>query len=316
MPPEPVGVESADHLAVFVGGAEVNTAIGVRRLGIDAGWLGRVGADPFGRRVVTALEREGVESSLVVIDPQAPTGFYVREWLPDGARRPYYYRRDAAGAQLSSRDWPQPWPPKLPTPIVLHVTGITVALAAAAEEALHAIIDRAVSLGATISVDPNYRRALWPDEKRARAALARLARRADLLLLSEDDAQVLFETVDAAAIFSAADDLGVSDVVFKRGARGAIVRCRGLEREIAPEIAARAVDPVGAGDAYNAGFLAATMRGLDFEIAGRCGAWCGARAVEHVGENSGYPLLAELPDDLRAAFAASMKSMEGNKSRG
>jgi 2-dehydro-3-deoxygluconokinase len=316
MPPEPISVEAADRLAVFVGGAEINVAIGVRRLGIEAGWLGRVGADPFGRRVVSVLEREGVETSMVLVDPRAPTGLYVREWLPDGARRPYYYRYNAAGAQLSACDWPQPWPSKLQAPRILHVTGITVALSPSAEEALHEIIDRAVALGATISVDPNYRSALWPDVPRARAALTRLAHRANLLLLSEEDAHVLFETDDPAAVFSAASDRGVSDLVFKRGARGAIVRYRGQTHEVAPEIAAREVDPVGAGDAFNAGFLAAIMRGLNSEIAGRCGAWCGARAVEQVGENEGYPLLAELPDDLRAAFAASTEAMERNELRG
>jgi 2-dehydro-3-deoxygluconokinase len=195
----------------------------------------------------------------------------------------------------------------------LHVTGITVALSSSAEEALHEIIDRAVALGASISIDPNYRSALWPDGQRAREALTRLARRADLLLLSEEDALVLFETADPVAIFSAASDCGVSDVVFKRGARGAIVRHGGQMLEVAPEIATRDVDPVGAGDAFDAGFLAAIMRGLSPQIAGRCGAWCGARAVEQVGENDGYPTLAELPADLRAAFAASM---ERNESRG
>lgn len=310
MPPEPISVEAADRLAVFVGGAEVNTAIGVRRLGIEAGWLGRVGADPFGRRVVATLEREGVESSMVVVDPQAPTGFYVREWLPDGVRRPYYYRRNAAGAQISAHDWPQPWPSNLPIPSVVHVTGITVALAPSAEEALHEIVDRAVALGATISIDPNYRSALWSDERRAREALTRLARRADLLLLSEEDALVLFESPDPAVVFSGADEWGVSDVVLKRGARGATVRYGGRAHDVAPEIAALEADPVGAGDAFNAGFLAATMRCLGTEIAGRCGAWCGARAVERVGENEGYPMLAELPADLRDAFAASMEGSE------
>ena len=316
MPPEPISIEAADQLAVFVGGAEINIAIGVRRLGIEAGWLGRVGADPFGRRVVNVLEREGVETSMVVVDPQAPTGLYVREWLPDGARRPYYYRHNAAGAQLSAGDWPQPWPSNLPVPSVLHVTGITVALTPAAEEALHEIIDRAVALGATISVDPNYRSALWSDPQKARTSLVRLSRRANLLLLSEEDALVLFDTTDPAAIFAAADDWGVSDVVFKRGARGAIVRYRGREHVVAPEVASREADPVGAGDGFNAGFLAAIMRGLDSETAGRCGAWCGARAVEQVGEHNGYPSLAKLPADLRTAFAASMESMERNELRG
>lgn len=316
MPNEPIGIDAADSLAIRVGGAEINTAIGVRRLGVAAGWLGRVGDDPFGRRVLATLEREGVERALAIVDPDAPTGLYVREWLADGRRRPYYYRRGAAGARLAADDWPQPWPHGVPLPNVVHATGITLAISATSSAALHAILDRAVDAGATISIDPNYRPALWPDATRAREALAHLARRADLLLLSEDDARALFGSDDPVVALAAAGELGASTVVFKRGARGAVVRHRGRDCEIAAAKVAREVDPVGAGDAFNAGFLAAIARGLDAELAARCGAWCGARAVECVGENDGYPTLADLPEDLRVAVTASTTSIERNEPRG
>lgn len=310
MPVDPVEIDVADALAIRVGGAEINTAIGVRRLGVAAGWLGRVGDDPFGRRVLAALEGEGVERALAVVDPDAPTGLYVREWLPDGRRRPYYYRLGAAGARLSPDDWPQPWPRGVPTPTVVHATGITLALSPTSQAALHAILDRAANVGAFVSIDPNYRRALWPDAARAREALVQLARRSDVLLLSEDDALALFESDDPAVVLAAAAELGVSNVVFKRGARGAMVRYDGREYEIVPEVVTREVDPVGAGDAFNAGFLAATACGLDAGLAGRCAAWCGARAVERLGEHEGYPTLAELPEDVRSAFAAAMERNE------
>lgn len=298
VPEDPVALDETSHLVAHVGGAEVNTAIGVSRLGVAAAWLGRVGDDPLGRRVIRALESEGVDTSLVVVDPTAPTGLYLREWLPDGLRRPYYYRHASAGARLSADDWPTQWPTTVPT--VLHVTGITTALSATATHALRSMVAKAVALGCLISVDPNYRSRLWPDEAMARKRLRELASVSDVLLFSEEDAALLFDTTEPAQVMRAVRELGVDSAVFKRGPAGAIA-WRGDERvEVEGETVTAAVDPVGAGDGFNAGFLAATMHGLGVREAARCGAWCGARAVEQVGESTGYPTLAELPADLRA----------------
>jgi 2-dehydro-3-deoxygluconokinase len=305
MPSRPVGIEHADELQLFTGGAEVNAAIGVRRLGVSAAWLGRVGDDPLGRRVVRALEHEGVDTSLVVVDRDAPTGLYLREWLPDGVRRPYYYRHAGAGARLSAGDWPESWPATLPRPTVLHVTGITVALSETAAEAVRVMIGRARALGCAVSVDPNHRAPLWSDSAEAHRALRDLVAQADVLLLSEEDAQVLFGTTDPQTVLDQAGSLGPRQVVLKRGARGAFVGVDGTPVEITPQPALPSVDPVGAGDGFDAGYLAATMLGIDPIAAARCGAWCGARAVEQLGEHTGYPTRAELPTELAALFTAA-----------
>jgi 2-dehydro-3-deoxygluconokinase len=301
-PHEPVSLEETADLAVHIGGAELNTAIGVRRLGLEVSWLGRIGDDPLGRRVLRTLRAAGVHTETAVLDPGAPTGLYLREWLPDGLRRPYYYRQGSAGSRLRAEDWPDPWPSGVPRPTVLHVTGITSALSATAAGAITAMLAESAVLGCLISVDPNYRPVLWPEEAVARQRLRELVSMAGLVLLSEDDAQLLFGSTDPDVVRDALQALSVPLAVFKRGAAGAIA-WRGADTVEVPAERVRAVDPVGAGDGFNAGFLAATMLGLDLDLAMRCGAWCGARAVERVGDNAGYPTLDELPDDLRAALS-------------
>jgi len=303
LPSEPEAIDDCGELRLYTGGAELNTAVGVSRLGVPSAWLGRVGNDPLGRRVSRTLEREGVLLDLVVVDTEAPTGLYLREWLPDGVRRPYYYRSEGAGTRLHSSDWPVSWPAALPAPTVVHLTGITAALSESANEALQFMIERGRDAGALISVDPNYRPSLWPDPDRARELLGALVERADVVLLSEDDALLLAGSTEPERVLAALPGRHRA-VVCKRGDKGAIAW--GLEGRAAVDASpiSRMVDPVGAGDGFNAGFLASLMNGASLADCLRCGAWCGARAVEVLGEHDGYPMLDDLPDNLRGLLTA------------
>jgi hypothetical protein len=85
-PKTPTGLHRAPALRMHPGGAEVNLAVGLARLGISAEWVGRVGDDPLGRLVLDALRAEGV-TARATLDGDRPTGLYLREWLPDGTRR-------------------------------------------------------------------------------------------------------------------------------------------------------------------------------------------------------------------------------------
>ena len=83
-PPDPVPLDEARTLLIDIGGAEANLAIALCRLGHSARFISRVGDDPFGRRVRAVLSTEGVDTSALLIDPEAPTGVFFREWLVDG----------------------------------------------------------------------------------------------------------------------------------------------------------------------------------------------------------------------------------------
>jgi 2-dehydro-3-deoxygluconokinase len=294
-----VPLAEAAELRLLVGGSEVNFAIGVRRLGLEAAWIGRLGDDPMGRRILDSLAREGVHTRWVSVDPKRPTGLYLREWLADGRRRAYYYRTGSAATALTAADVPAAavrqarW---------LHVTGITVALGAGPRAAVMKSIDHARRFGVPVSFDPNYRPALWRDRD-ARSELHEIAERSDVLLLSAEEAELVFDTTDARTILDRRSGSRTQVVVVKHGDEGATAADQGHDVVAAPLDLGEAVDPVGAGDGFDAGFVVARLAGADLAQAVDVGNYVGACAVRELGEHA-YPNLQELPSALRAAVTS------------
>jgi 2-dehydro-3-deoxygluconokinase len=300
LPTRSVAIEDAPTLELAVGGAELNFAVGVRRLGLPAAWVGCVGDDPLGRIVLRCLEAEGVDRQWIRVDPQRPTGLYLREWLPDGVRRPYYYRRESAALGLG----PAMWPSEALTDVSwLHLTGITVALGSNPRRAVEHAVAWANDRGVRISFDPNYRPWLWSGAG-ARKDLGRLAALSDVLLMSEEDAELLYGTRDPERALQRAHATGVEVAVMKLGDQGAIASDGSGVQASAPSSAAAVVDPVGAGDGFNAGFVVGMLSSQDLGHALALGNHVGARAVERVGEHT-YPFLDELPPELRRVLGGA-----------
>lgn len=267
------------HSAAFrltVAGAESNVAIGAARLGATVAFTGRVGDDEFGRLALNTLRGEGVDVSSVVTDDGAPTGLMVKEHRLPGLVDVAYYRSGSAGARLTPDDLPVEL---IRGADVLHVSGITPALSVSAREAVFA----AVSLASWVSVDVNYRSRLWPPDE-ARPVLTDLVARADVVFAGEDEASLLTGSPDPAPLAR----LGPSEVIIKRGAGGCVAQCD--EHLIACDARrVRAVDAVGAGDAFAAGYLADRAAGHDAATALRTAVVTGAFAVTRQGDWEGLP---------------------------
>lgn len=278
-------------------GAELNTAVGLARLGHRAAYAGRVGDDPFGEEVRATLLAEGVDARGLVVDESAPTGMITRDC--DGARRirVVYHRAGAAGSRLTAADLDAL---PLAGARLLHVTGITPGLSASAREATFAAVAAARDAGVPVSFDPNYRAKLWSRDEAA-PVLRELAASAEIVLTSEDEGAWLagLDGERLARIASYFHTAGARIVVIKRGADGALVSVDGAVHEVAPLPVAHVHDPVGAGDAFDAGFLSGWLDGLDPAAAARRGAACGAAVVQVAGDVEGLPTRAEL-DDLLA----------------
>src|SRR3712207_5001054 len=88
-----------------VGGAELNVAVGLSRLGHRVGWTGRLGEDEFGKEILAIARGEGVDVSRATIDPDGPTGIYFKEWRALDQVRVYYYRGDFAGRRVRFGDF-------------------------------------------------------------------------------------------------------------------------------------------------------------------------------------------------------------------
>lgn len=250
-PDPPAPLREGPRLALDVGGAESNVAIWLATLAATAGeprrvaWCGRVGADPVGELVRRRLAAAGVDTSLVETDPAAPTGIYLKDPGPDRTRV-YYYRRGSAAAAMGRRMLAG-----LPPVRVLHLSGITAALSdPCADLVRHALADRPVP-GALTSFDVNYRPALWPVAA-AGPVLAELANTADLVFVGRDEAETLWGAGTPEQIRAVL--AGPATLVVKDGPVAAYAHQAGRwHTEPAPPVPV--VEPVGAGDAFAAGYL-------------------------------------------------------------
>lgn len=286
-------------LSLSVAGAESNVAIGLARLGHGVAWIGRVGDDELGALVLRTLRAENVDVSGAVTDPARPTGLILFERRTGDVTRVQYYRSGSAGSGLVPADLMSVLAPAsalsaIDRPGILHVTGITPALSPSAARAVRYGAERAREAGRVVSFDVNYRSRLWSAED-ARAALRPLAAAAGTIFGSAQELALL--TADPAAEPHAAAGellrLGVQAVVLKRGSDGATAYTADGETSVAAR-SVRAVDVIGAGDAFVAGYLSGILDGLGTDGRLQRAAAVSAFAVGSTGDWEGLPTRTEL----------------------
>jgi 2-dehydro-3-deoxygluconokinase len=241
-----------------VGGAESNVACHLAGLGVASAWVSAVGDDAFGRAVVDFVGGYGVDVSRVRFDPDRPTGLYVKESDASGSPVRYYRRGSAAsgmGPELVA-DLP------LDGVQVVHTSGITPALS----DSCLALMRELVALTRKthlLSFDLNWRPKLWAG--RDPAVLRELAAAADIVLVGADEAETVWGAGDPDAIRKLLPE--PATLVVKQAERGATLiehdPDTGADRPAVfqPALRVDVVEPVGAGDAFAAGFLAATLSG-------------------------------------------------------
>jgi 2-dehydro-3-deoxygluconokinase len=252
---------TSDLFTITPGGAETNVAGHLAALGQAVSWLGRLGTDPLGDRVIAAVEAAGVDTLQVVRDPSARTGVYFKDRIPGESSRVYYYRLLSAASRMSTDDLAR-W--KIPRGAWVHTSGITPALSTSCDELVQSVLDRANAAGYTVSFDVNHRAALWANGSGG-PRLRDLAARATVVFVGLDEAETLWGTATAEAV---AEFLpSVPHLVVKDSDREAVEFVRGEDGETTvhrePARFVDVVEPVGAGDAFAAGYLAAYLSGAD-----------------------------------------------------
>uniref|UniRef100_A0AAU3IEE6 Sugar kinase n=1 Tax=Streptomyces sp. NBC_01393 TaxID=2903851 RepID=A0AAU3IEE6_9ACTN len=273
-----------------IGGAESNVACVLARAGHSVRWVGRVGADGFGDHLVEAITAYGVDTSAVRRDPARPTGVYFRTAgdRATGAHEVAYYRAGSAASAMTARNTDLA---AARSGRVLHLSGITAALSDGCLALMRELT--APRPGRPlVSFDVNHRPGLWRDHPEGPRVLLDLARRADLVFVGDDEARDAWGLRGAHAIREALPEPDV--LVVKDGKAGAVVfdrttagstggtetagnavraegRTAGGGGECGEDVAGAVFVPalrvdvvaaVGAGDAFAAGFLSATLRGL------------------------------------------------------
>ena len=313
-PVQAVPLHQATELHCGIGGAESNVAMGLAAMGLDSHWVGRVGRDGFGTRILNELSGHGVGVAGVEVDPALPTGLYVKvpaqESDPDGGSSVLYYRQGSAASAMGRETLANPVVAGLlEGAALIHLSGITAALSPECLELIEAVLT-APRNGRTISFDVNWRAALWAG--RDRSVLQRMANLADVVLVGKDEAEHAFGTTDEAELRRLLPDPDV--LVVKNEAISAIALNRNGSRDEVPALSVDVVEPVGAGDSFAAGYLSGMLFGLDQKASLRRGHVAAACTLTVHGDRGPLPEAAQLAAILASTDAewAAIRVADGH----
>jgi sugar/nucleoside kinase (ribokinase family) len=263
----------AKGCGLTLGGSSAITAFNLSKLGASVGFVGVVGQDLFGRFVEERLASAGIDLTALRRDRSEKTGITI--WCQHGRRRAgMTYLGTIAALRPSDVK-----PSYLCQARHLHVGAYFLLNGFHAGSA--AVFRKAKRLGMTTSLDCNFD----PTEKWD-SGIREILKAVDVFLPNETEAMRLTK---AKSVRIAAQELAklARTVVVKMGARGALV-CAGAETFRVPAVKARVVDATGAGDSFNAGFLACYLRGGTLAESARAGVEAGARSVQFIGGTAAF----------------------------
>ncbi len=247
-------------------GDSLSTALYLQRLGAKVRYFTALGTDPFSEELLQNWVREGLDVSLVLRDPARLPGLHAIRSDDRGAPCVYQWRQQAAVRQLFKLAWIDTALQAAADCDLLYLTGVTLSLFDATERRRWVELATQVRRrGGRVAFDPNYRPKGWASAAEARAAMAIIAPLVSILLTTNDDEKLLFGHRRTADSVSHWRNAGVEEVVVKLGSEGAAVHgIAGSMLVTVPDVV-QIVDSTGAGDSFNAAYLAARLGGATME---------------------------------------------------
>jgi 2-dehydro-3-deoxygluconokinase len=286
---------------VHYGGDTLNTALHLTRLGFDVAYLTALGSDPFAGQMRQAWGREGMDVSLVLSDPERTTGLYCIATDDAGERHFSYWRGESAARRLFVASGIDRALESAAEADMLHFSLISLAiLPDEGREALLGLARKVRANGGKVAFDSNYRPRLWESGDVARVWRDRAAAVSSFGLPSIDDERRLGDGAETGEMVR--DHWltwGCEEVIVKMGSAGAMLPDG---TTVAPDAQLLALDTSGAGDAFDAGYLGARLRGL-----------APARAVADGQRLAGWTVMRHgaIPERDHAAPYAAMAAEAG-----
>ncbi len=273
--------QPGDFVGPFPSGAPAIFADQVARLGHSTGFIGAVGKDDFGKCLLTRFAADGVDTSQVAEIEGLSTGVAFVTYFGDGSRKFIYHIDNSASGRV-----PQPNPDYFAGVKWLHICGAALSVGEQTREACYEAVRLTVAAGGRICFDPNLRPELLGGEQALRRVCAPVLEVAVLVLPSGAEAEVLTGACGPEAACQALLAGGAEYSGLKRGAAGCTVFTADETIEV-PGFEVEAVDPTGAGDCFDAGFVVGLIEGLALYEVGRLANACGALGATKQGPMEG-----------------------------
>lgn len=261
-----------------------NVAVYLARMRTDVAFMSALGTDSFSSEMRDTWTGEGLATELIVTHPDRIPGLYAIRVDDTGERSFTYWRENSAARAFFECPGAAAALHRAGSADVLYLSAITLSLFGPADRARIVALAETVRVnGGDVVFDTNYRPRAWRSPADARSAIEPVARCATILLPTFDDDHALYGDRDADACATRWLTTGVREVVVKLGPDGCLVaQNRSRDRVVPP----RRIDPVdttGAGDAFNAGYLAARVRGKDALESAETGNALAGVVVQHPG---------------------------------
>jgi 2-dehydro-3-deoxygluconokinase len=270
-----LGLEGAAEAAIGYAGDTFNTAVYLSRLGVSTAYATAVGqGDPFSAGMLSLMGAEGVGRELVVEAEGRLPGIYAIQRDARGERSFYYWRDSAPARDYLALVDRGALAAAARGAKVAYVSAITLAILG--DEGRRALQEALA--GASVALDTNYRARLWPSPEVARAAVEAFVPLCRTISASAADLEALGAPADAARAWASG-----CEVVLRHEDRTVEVLAGGRVERFAPEPAVEAVDTTAAGDAFNAAYLAARIRGAAPAQAVRAARRLAGVVVQHPG---------------------------------
>ena len=269
-----------------VGGAELNFAIGATRLDMEARWISCIGEDEFGKVIYNFARGEGVDVSHVIRTPHIPTSIYFKEIRGDGSGKSFYYRKPSPLLELTADRLDES---VLDDIDLLHISGVYLAVCEHNINVALKLISLAKAKNIPISFDPNLRLKLWTTEE-ACAAYEKVYPLINLLLTGQDEFELLFE---GRTVKDVQESYKIDEIIIKKGEHGASVYTT-TEQYDQEAFTIRAIDTVGAGDAFDSAYVYSYLNGYDIPERLLLANGAGALVATIKGDNEGLPSLSEI----------------------
>ena len=252
-----VDVKDAPGFLKAAGGAPANVAVALSRLGVCAGFIGKLGDDPFGRFLAEVLEQNGVDTSAVRFSKEARTALAFVSLRADGERSFSFYRHPSADMLLAPEEIDEGY---IASARIFHFGSISLICEPSRSATLKAI-EYARKRRLLISYDPNLRLNLWESAEQARAQMRAALPLADVLKVNDEELQFLSGKRDLEEGCAALLGCGPTAIVVTLGAEGCLFS-NGRETLSVPGVKVKAVDTTGAGDAFWAAVLWGLLEAL------------------------------------------------------
>ncbi len=238
------------------GGDTSNMVMALAKLGHRCGYVTRLGSDEFGEALLSLWRSENIDTTRVLSEKNGFTGIYFVARTEEGRHEFTYYRTGSAASHFDPGAIDMEY---VNQARIFHTSGITQAISTSCQNAVEKVLNELDRERVTLAYDPNLRLRLWPIST-AKMVILRTMGRSDIVFPSLEDAQTLLNIDKPETIVARILGLGCRLVVLKMGADGCLV-ADGTETLRIPSFPVKVIDTTGAGDAFDAGFLAAFLEG-------------------------------------------------------